>query len=105
MRKRLQKLLEEIAQILDSKEFAEMFPEETNPDEKRVEELRQAVTHLEAEGIPASLGHLKNRHAFTKEEVQRLAKRFPAKLALNQGRTGKRGPVSDLISFFKNETP
>lgn len=104
MRKRLQKLLEEIAQILDSKEFAEMFPEGANPDEKRVEELRDVVSRHESEGTPATLGTLRKRNGFEPVEVERLAKRFPGKMAIKDSRNPKGGPTAKVVSFVKNET-
>jgi hypothetical protein len=80
--------------------LALLLPELARADEKRVEDLRQAVASLEARQLPPSLGNLKDRHGIQKEEVQRLARLLPGWVVITPGRTATRGPIPKLVSVL-----
>ena len=99
MKKRLIELIEELTQIVNSKEFDEFFPELNETEERRVNELHQAVSRHESEGVLATLGSLRKRNGFERSEVERLVKRFPGKLALSVVKNPRGGPSTETVSF------
>lgn len=66
-------------------------------DEKRLAELLDAVDWHEKDGTPPTLGTLKKRNGFEAAEVERLARRFPGKLALKDCRNPKGGPATKSV--------